>query len=211
MCSAWSWARTWTWTRCAPTLSAMGRSTLIVGDAQTVKIHVHVPDYMAVFEYVRPLGRIREASTEDMAAQYQEYVAARSHANAERILNASARRNRHHRRRAGRGIGARVPKPGRQRHCPRRADHESQHGTVRAPHRATAHRSHLDLAEQRQRRFGCAPGRRAGPGGQARRRRADQDRATGHRRATGVQLPGQPGGQRRGDGSTRLITSRRAK
>jgi dihydroxyacetone kinase-like predicted kinase len=70
-------------------ISAMGRSALIVGDAQTVKIHVHVPDYMTVFEYVRPLGRIREASTEDMAAQYQEYVAARAHgdAGAERILD----------------------------------------------------------------------------------------------------------------------------
>jgi uncharacterized protein len=69
-------------------IGAMGRSALIVGDAQTVKIHVHVPDYMAVFEYVRPLGRIREASTEDMQAQYEEFVSARSQA--ERILNACA-------------------------------------------------------------------------------------------------------------------------
>jgi hypothetical protein len=43
---------------------------------------------MVVLDYVRPLGRIREASTEDMAAQYQEYVAARARANAERILDA---------------------------------------------------------------------------------------------------------------------------
>ena len=69
-------------------VGAMGRSALIVGDAQTVKIHVHVPDYMAVFEYVRPLGRIREASAEDMQAQYEEFVSARSPA--ERILNACA-------------------------------------------------------------------------------------------------------------------------
>src|SRR4030042_236708 len=69
-------------------IGAMGRSALIVGDAQTVKIHVHVPDYMVVFEYVRPLGRIREASAEDMQAQYDEFVSARSPA--ERILNASA-------------------------------------------------------------------------------------------------------------------------
>lgn len=67
-------------------IGAMGRSALIVGDARTVKVHVHVPDYMLVFEYVRPLGRIREASTEDMAAQYQEFVAAR--AQTERIVNA---------------------------------------------------------------------------------------------------------------------------
>jgi DAK2 domain fusion protein YloV len=66
-------------------ISAMGRSALIVGDARTVKVHVHVPDYMTVFEYVRPLGRIREASTEDMAAQYQEYVAAR--AQTERLVH----------------------------------------------------------------------------------------------------------------------------
>jgi DAK2 domain fusion protein YloV len=69
-------------------IGAMGRSALIVGDAQTVKIHVHVPDYMAVFEYVRPLGRIREASAEDMQAQYDSFMAARS--KAERILNATA-------------------------------------------------------------------------------------------------------------------------
>ena len=67
-------------------IGAMGRSALIVGDAQTVKIHVHVPDYMVVFEYIRPLGRIREASAEDMQAQYDEFVSARSQA--ERILNA---------------------------------------------------------------------------------------------------------------------------
>ncbi len=69
-------------------VAAMGRSALIVGDAQTVKIHVHVPDYMAVFEYVRPLGRIREASAEDMQAQYDSFMSARSQA--ERILNAPA-------------------------------------------------------------------------------------------------------------------------
>jgi hypothetical protein len=66
-------------------MNALGRSALVVGDAQTVKIHVHVPDYMAVFEYVRPLGRIREASTEDMQAQYHAFVAAREQA--ERLLN----------------------------------------------------------------------------------------------------------------------------
>jgi len=66
-------------------ISAMGRSALIVGDAQTVKVHVHVPDYMVVLEYLRPVGHMREASTEDMAAQYKDYVAARAHA--ERILD----------------------------------------------------------------------------------------------------------------------------
>jgi DAK2 domain fusion protein YloV len=69
-------------------IGAMGRSALIVGDAQTVKIHVHVPDYMAVFEYVRPLGRVREMSAEDMQAQYDSFMSARSQA--ERIVNASA-------------------------------------------------------------------------------------------------------------------------
>jgi len=67
-------------------ISAMGRSVLVVGDPTTVKIHVHVPDYMAVFEYVRPLGRVREASTEDMRAQYQEFVSARSQRTMERIF-----------------------------------------------------------------------------------------------------------------------------
>jgi len=59
-------------------LGVMGRSVLVVGDPKIVKIHVHVPDYMTVFDYVHPLGRIREASTEDMAAQSKEYLAARS-------------------------------------------------------------------------------------------------------------------------------------
>jgi DAK2 domain fusion protein YloV len=70
-------------------ISAMGRSALIVGDAKTVKVHVHVPDYMAVLNYVHQWGRVREASTEDMAAQYQEYVATRTqrNANAERIFH----------------------------------------------------------------------------------------------------------------------------
>jgi DAK2 domain fusion protein YloV len=70
-------------------ISAMGRSALIVGDARTIKVHVHVPDYMTVFNYVHQWGRVREASTEDMAAQYQEYVAARSRrdAHAERIFH----------------------------------------------------------------------------------------------------------------------------
>lgn len=68
-------------------ISAMGRSVLVVGDPTTVKIHVHVPDYMAVFEYVRPLGRVREASTEDMRAQYQEFVSARSQRTMERIFS----------------------------------------------------------------------------------------------------------------------------
>jgi len=68
-------------------VSTMGRSALIVGDATTVKIHVHVPDYMTVFDYVRRLGRLREASTEDMRAQYQEFVAARSQRTSERIFS----------------------------------------------------------------------------------------------------------------------------
>lgn len=67
-------------------ISAMGRSALIVGDAKTVKIHVHVPDYMIVFEYVRRLGRVREATTEDMQAQYQEFISARSQRATEQIF-----------------------------------------------------------------------------------------------------------------------------
>ena len=68
-------------------IGAMGRSALIVGDAATVKIHVHVPDYITVFEYVRQFGRVREASTEDMRAQYQEFVSARSQRATERIFS----------------------------------------------------------------------------------------------------------------------------
>jgi dihydroxyacetone kinase-like predicted kinase len=61
-------------------LGAMGRSVLVVGDDKTVKVHVHVPNYLNVFEYVSQCGHIREASTEDMQAQYQDFMAARSHA-----------------------------------------------------------------------------------------------------------------------------------
>lgn len=67
-------------------IGAMGRSALIVGDATVVKVHVHVPDYMVVIEYVRRAGRVREASTEDMQAQYRDYVAARSQRTAEQIF-----------------------------------------------------------------------------------------------------------------------------
>jgi DAK2 domain fusion protein YloV len=67
-------------------ISAMGRSALIVGDATAVKVHVHVRDYMLVLEYVRRMGRVREASAEDMQAQYRDYVAARSRHAAEEIF-----------------------------------------------------------------------------------------------------------------------------
>jgi len=68
-------------------ISAMGRSALVVGDAMTVKVHVHVPDYMTALEYISRWGRVREASIEDMRAQYQDFISARAQT-AERIFDA---------------------------------------------------------------------------------------------------------------------------
>jgi uncharacterized protein len=55
-------------------IGAMGLSTLVVGDAETIKVHVHVPRPSAVLAYAETLGRLHDVVIEDMAAQYQQFV-----------------------------------------------------------------------------------------------------------------------------------------
>ena len=56
------------------TISTMGLSTLVVGDAETIKVHVHVPRPSQVLAYAETLGRLHDVVIEDMAAQYQQFV-----------------------------------------------------------------------------------------------------------------------------------------
>jgi uncharacterized protein len=59
-------------------ISELGLSTLVVGDAETIKIHVHVPRPSAVLAYAETLGRLHDVVIEDMAAQYQQFLLGRS-------------------------------------------------------------------------------------------------------------------------------------
>ncbi len=59
-------------------IDAMGDSTLVVGDATTVKVHVHVPDPGVPISYAVQLGSLRDVVVEDMQAQYQEFILGRS-------------------------------------------------------------------------------------------------------------------------------------
>ena len=55
-------------------IGAMGLSTLVVCDAETIKVHVHVPRPSAVLAYAETVGRLYDVVIEDMAAQYQQFV-----------------------------------------------------------------------------------------------------------------------------------------
>ncbi|CAG0934050.1 hypothetical protein TFLX_03317 [Thermoflexales bacterium] len=59
-------------------ISELGLSTLVVGDAETIKVHVHVPRPSAVLAYAETIGRLYDVVVEDMAAQYQQYLLGRS-------------------------------------------------------------------------------------------------------------------------------------
>jgi len=59
-------------------IGEMGLSTLVVGDAETIKVHVHVPRPSAVLAYAETVGRLHDVVVEDMAAQYQQYLLGRS-------------------------------------------------------------------------------------------------------------------------------------
>ncbi len=58
-------------------IDAMGTSTLVVGDENTVKVHVHVPDPGVPLSYAVRLGSLRDVVVEDMQAQYREFIRAR--------------------------------------------------------------------------------------------------------------------------------------
>jgi DAK2 domain fusion protein YloV len=59
-------------------VDAMGESTLVVGDANRVKVHVHVPDPGVPVSYGAALGSLRDVVVEDMQAQYREFILGRS-------------------------------------------------------------------------------------------------------------------------------------
>lgn len=61
-------------------IDAMGTSAMVVGDSETVKVHVHVPDPGVPLSYAVKLGSLRDVVVEDMQAQYREFVRARSQA-----------------------------------------------------------------------------------------------------------------------------------
>ncbi len=61
-------------------IDAMGTSALVVGDAETVKVHVHAPDPGVPLSYAVRLGSLRDVVVEDMQAQYREFVRAREQA-----------------------------------------------------------------------------------------------------------------------------------
>jgi DAK2 domain fusion protein YloV len=59
-------------------IGELGLSTLVVGDAETIKVHVHVPRPSVVLAYAETIGRLHDIVVEDMAAQYQQYLLGRS-------------------------------------------------------------------------------------------------------------------------------------
>lgn len=67
-------------------IDAMGTSTLVVGDSEMVKVHVHVPDPGMPLSYAVRLGSLRDVVVEDMQAQYREFVRAREPARPTPVL-----------------------------------------------------------------------------------------------------------------------------
>ncbi len=58
-------------------ISAMGEYPLVVGDAHTVKVHVHVHDPGIPLSYGVSQGALSDVVVENMQAQYQSYIASR--------------------------------------------------------------------------------------------------------------------------------------
>jgi len=56
-------------------IAELGECPLVVGDSETIKVHVHVPDPGVPISYGASLGSLRDVVVEDMQAQYNEYVA----------------------------------------------------------------------------------------------------------------------------------------
>ena len=167
-------------------IGEMGLSTLVVGDAETIKVHVHVPRPSAVLAYAETIGRLYDVVVEDMAAQYQQYLAGPHRpADPDADVQPEARRYRDPGGRAGRRADARVSKPGNHRHRAGRPDDESQHAGFCETAGRHSCRSGHSAAQQWQRGDGRAAGRgnlpEASPG------RAVQDHSAGHRGDAGLQ------------------------
>jgi DAK2 domain fusion protein YloV len=60
------------------TIDAMGDSTLVVGDASFLKVHVHVHDPGEPISYAVSLGVIGDVIVENMEEQYQDFVTDRA-------------------------------------------------------------------------------------------------------------------------------------
>jgi len=60
------------------TIDAMGDSTLVVGDSNTIKVHVHVDDPGVPISYGVGRGTLLDVVVENMHEQYQEFVRARA-------------------------------------------------------------------------------------------------------------------------------------
>lgn len=58
-------------------ISAMGEYPLVVGDAHTLKVHVHVHDPGIPLSYAVRLGSLSDVVVENMQAQYQDFVSTR--------------------------------------------------------------------------------------------------------------------------------------
>jgi len=59
-------------------IDAMGDSTLVVGDSNTIKVHVHVDDPGMPISYGVAKGTLLDVVVENMHEQYQEFVRARA-------------------------------------------------------------------------------------------------------------------------------------
>ncbi len=59
------------------TIEAMGDCPLVVGDSETIKVHVHVADPGVPISFGAKMGSLRDVVVEDMQAQYQEFIAGR--------------------------------------------------------------------------------------------------------------------------------------
>ena len=55
-------------------ITELGDCPLVVGDSETIKVHVHVPDPGIPISYGASLGSLRDVVVEDMQAQYREFI-----------------------------------------------------------------------------------------------------------------------------------------
>lgn len=60
------------------TIMSMGDSVLVVGDQDTIKVHVHSDDPGQIITYATSKGALRDVVVENMQEQYQEFVAERA-------------------------------------------------------------------------------------------------------------------------------------
>jgi DAK2 domain fusion protein YloV len=56
-------------------ITEMGESALVVGDPNTIKVHVHVTDPGVPISFGAGLGSLQDVIVEDMQAQYRDFIA----------------------------------------------------------------------------------------------------------------------------------------